>query len=179
LVIRKSESSLLLNRRGNLRLQSVLIFAASLTLVISMAGRKHLEAQTAEINPLQLSPHHATAEVADIDKETNWYESVLGFKEIQRFKTGPDYELRQMGIPGYRIDLLWQRGSVRPSAGKSVPNQGWLHVVFKSPIIDAVYKVLVDKGTDVKAFRNAQPSTAITRLTLHDPEGNEVEILPQ
>jgi catechol 2,3-dioxygenase-like lactoylglutathione lyase family enzyme len=161
-----------------LRVQSLLVFAASFTLITFIAGSEHLKAQTTEINPLQLSPHHATAEVADIDKETNWYESILGFKEIQRFKDGSDYELRQMGIPGYRVDLLWQRGSVRPSPGKSVPNQGWLHVVFKSPIIDAVYKVLVDKGTDVKAFRNG-PSPAITRLTLHDPEGNEVEILPQ
>jgi|SRR5579864_8070968 len=175
---RKPETSLRFNRRENLRLQSLFIFAACLTLITSVLGRRILWAQTAEINPLQLSPQHATASVADLDKESAWYERVLGFKEIQRFKNGTDSELRQMGIPGYRIDLIWQKGSVRPSPGTIAPNQGWLHVVFKTPILDSVYKRLLDAGTDVKAIRNGQ-SSAISRLMLHDPEANEIEILPQ
>jgi catechol 2,3-dioxygenase-like lactoylglutathione lyase family enzyme len=141
----------------------------------------HLLAQTAaptgDANPLQLSPHHATASVADIEKEAKWYEQVLGFQEAQRFKNGTDSELRQMVIPGYRIDLLWQRGSSRPDSGSGSLKQGWFHVVFRTPIVDADFKRLVDVGTDVKAFRDDK--SAITRLTFHDPEGNELEILPQ
>lgn len=142
---------------------------------IGLATGLALPAQTEDTNPLQLSPHHATAVVNDMEKEARWYERVLGFKEVQRFRTGADFELRQMGIPGYRLDLLWQRGSVRPETPSGTPRQGWLHVVFQSPAIDANYKRLVTEGTDVKASRNAE--SVITRLTFHDPEGNELEIV--
>lgn len=127
--------------------------------------------------PLQLSPNHATASVADIDKEAAWYERVLGFHEAQRFKNGTDSELRQMVIPGYRIDLFWQRGSVRPDGPTGSSRQGWFHVVFQTPVIDADYKRLVDLKTDVQA--NRDDKSAITRLVFHDPEGNELEIVPQ
>jgi catechol 2,3-dioxygenase-like lactoylglutathione lyase family enzyme len=130
---------------------------------------------TGDANPLQLSPHHATTSVADIEKEAKWYEQILGFHEAQRFKNGTDSELRQMVIPGYRIDLVWQRGSVRPAGPSGNLKQGWFHVVFRTPVIDADYKRLVDMGTDVKAFRDDK--SAITRLTFHDPEGNELEIV--
>jgi hypothetical protein len=54
--------------------------------------------------------------------------------------------------------------------------QGWMHIVFKSPVIDEAFRKLSAEGTDVKADRNAQ--SAITRLIVHDPEGNEIEIVP-
>jgi len=136
-----------------------------------------VSAQTAEVNPLQLSPHHATASVADLDKESRWYERVLGFQEIKKVRNGSDFEVRQMSIPGYRIDLVWQKGSSRQHGAKGSFSQGWLHVVFKTPVIDANYERLLALETDVKADRDAQ--SAITRLVFHDPEGNEIEILPQ
>jgi len=35
----------------------------------------------AELNPLNLTPHHATISVADLDKESQWYATVLGFEK--------------------------------------------------------------------------------------------------
>jgi catechol 2,3-dioxygenase-like lactoylglutathione lyase family enzyme len=145
--------------------------------LISLSPWGPLSAQTAETNPLQLFPHHATASVADLEKESAWYQRVLGFHEIARMHPGPDFEVLHMGIPGYRIDLVRQKGSIRQHDATGYFAQGWLHVVFKTPVIDADYKRLVDLGTDVKADRDAQ--SAISRLVLHDPEGNELEIVPQ
>jgi catechol 2,3-dioxygenase-like lactoylglutathione lyase family enzyme len=136
-----------------------------------LAGGGH----AAEPNPLQLSPDHATASVASLDKETEWYERVLGFKETGRVQPNPGFEVRHLAIPGYRIDLVGQKGSVRQHAVTGAYNQGWYHVVFKTPNIDKAFGWLQMMGTDVKANRNAQ--AAITRLVLHDPEGNELEIV--
>ena len=136
-----------------------------------------LLAQTADSNPMGLLPNHATASVADLEKESEWYRRVLGFHQVRRVHASPDFEVLQMGIPGYRIDLVWQKGSSRPHEAQGSFQQGWLHVVFETPAIDAAYKRLVDLGTDVKADRNTQ--AAITRLVFHDPEGNELEIVPR
>ena len=85
-----------------------------------------------------------------------------------------DFEMYQMTMPGYRIDLVWQKGSTRQSEAKGALNQGWLHVVFKTPDLDSAYKYLVAKGTDVTAKRGAH--SQIVHLTVHDPEGNEIGI---
>lgn len=148
--------------------------ATGLAIMFTLGAEGRAQVQAADANPLELSPHHATASVADIDKETAWYEQVLGFKELQRFNTSPDFQLRQMGIPGYRIDLVWQKGSSRQRLS-GYAAQGWLHVVFKTPVIDADLKRLEELKTDVKATRDDK--SVVTRLTFHDPEGNELEIV--
>jgi para-nitrobenzyl esterase len=127
-------------------------------------------------NPLQLSPDHATASVADLEKESQWYQRVMGFAEVKRFRQADEFEVRNLSLGSYRIDLVWQRGSSRPHDVDGYFKQGWMHVVFRTPDVDADYKRLVDLGTDVKA--NRTPQSAIARLTFHDPEGNELEIVP-
>jgi catechol 2,3-dioxygenase-like lactoylglutathione lyase family enzyme len=132
--------------------------------------------QATDSNPMELAPHHATAVVADLEKESAWYQRVLGFHEVERIRPNPDFEVLHLSIPGYRIDLVRQKGSSRQRATGYLA-QGWLHVVFKTPVITADFKRLTDLVTDVKADRNAEG--AIQRVTFHDPEGNELEIVPQ
>ena len=132
-------------------------------------------AQSSQSNPLKLSPHHATASVADLAKEAAWYERVLGFQRSKLLGDNADFQMYQMTMQGYRIDLVQQKGSSRQHKAQAAFAQGWLHVVFKTPDIDAAYKSLVAQATDVKAFRNEH--SAITRVTFHDPEGNELEIV--
>ncbi|MHB8286404.1 MAG: VOC family protein [Caulobacteraceae bacterium] len=92
----------------------------------------------AEINPLQLSPHHVTASVADLEKESAWYTRVLGFRVTGRFEDDVNLKVRQMGIPGYRIDLVWKKGSAPGRQALGAAQQGWLHVVFQTSAIDQV-----------------------------------------
>jgi catechol 2,3-dioxygenase-like lactoylglutathione lyase family enzyme len=146
----------------------------SLLVAVFTAGKPSI-AQSSNSNPLKLSPHHATASVADLAKEADWYEHVLGFQRSKLLGEGTGFQMYQMSMPGYRIDLVQQKGSSRHHEAQAAFEQGWLHVVFKTPDIDAAYKHLVAQATDVKAFRDEH--AAITRLTFHDPEGNELEIV--
>jgi catechol 2,3-dioxygenase-like lactoylglutathione lyase family enzyme len=143
--------------------------------LVLAAGSLGFVAHAAESNPLQLSPDHATASVADMEKEAAWYESVFGFQEVSRSSNSADFLVRHLRLGDYRIDLVWQKGSSRPAQPGSL-RQGWFHVVFRTPAIADDFQRLVDLHTDVKADRNAQ--RAPTRLILHDPEGNELEIVP-
>lgn len=130
-------------------------------------------ALSAEPNPLKLGPHHATISVADLDKESQWYASVLGFEKSNSFDS-PDSRGCWMVIPGYRIDLIQQKGSSKQDTRVGPMRQGWLHVVFQTPIIEAALRRLQAAGTDVQAFKD--DGGHLQRLILHDPEGNELEL---
>jgi catechol 2,3-dioxygenase-like lactoylglutathione lyase family enzyme len=158
-----------MNRHGALVIAVQLAFVAAVPSIDRAA-------EADDQNPLQLEADHATASVADLDKESAWYERVLGFRELSR-NQGADFGIRHLGIPGYRIDLAWQNGSSRPGETTGYQKQGWLHVVFRTDAVDADYKRLVELGTDVKADRTQQGT--VTRLVFHDPEGNELEIVPR
>ena len=127
----------------------------------------------AEPNPLKLTPHHATISVADLDTESRWYASVLGFEKSNPFDS-PDLKGCWMVIPGYRVDLIQYKGSSRKDTQIGVLRQGWVHVVVQTPMIDEALQHLRAAGADVKAFKSDDGH--LQRLILHDPEGNEVEL---
>src|SRR5258708_8083195 len=87
-----------------------------------------------EPNPLKLTPHHATISVADLDKESQWYASVLGFEKSNPFDYR-DSKGCSMVIPGYRVDLIQQKGSSRKDTRLGLQRQGWLPLVFPTPMI--------------------------------------------
>lgn len=128
----------------------------------------------ADGNPMQLRPDHVTLSVANLDKEVAWYQRVFGFRENVRHKRGPDFEVAHLSLGVYHVDVAWQKGSVRPKE-TGYFRQGWMHVVFATPAIDAAYERLKKLGTDVYADHNDQGH--IWRIFLHDPEGNEIEIV--
>lgn len=131
-----------------------------------------------------MQPDHATVSVQDLDRERDWYMRVLGFKVLRQM-TNPTSEVLMMAMPGYRIDLLHQHGSSRPAAVQPQSlHQGWLHVVFNVPPeeVEKALAVLKARGTDVKPSTlsvqaNSEHKEAIWLLQLHDPEGNEIEIV--
>ena len=151
----------------NMKLNAVFMAAAlEMTAVASTALR-------AEPNPLKLTPHHATISVADLDMEIQWYASVLGFEKSNSFDR-PNSKGCWMVIPGYRVDLIKLNGSLRKDTQIGPLRQGWLHVVFQTPMIVEALKRLQAAGTDVKAFKYDDGHLQL--LILHDPEGNEVEL---
>lgn len=115
-----------------------------------------LHAQIAEVNPFHLSSDHATASVADLDREYQWYQQVLGFRELKPPKREPEREVRYLSIPGYRLDLVWQKGSVRHQVTPGPLEQGWLNLCFKTSDIDLIYKHLIELGIKVKVDRRPQ-----------------------
>jgi catechol 2,3-dioxygenase-like lactoylglutathione lyase family enzyme len=146
--------------------------AVFMTAALAMTGFVST-ALHADPNPFKLTPHHATISVADLAKESQWYASVLGFQKSNPFDN-PDSKGCSMVIPGYSVDLIQQKGSSREDTRLGLLRQGWLHVVFQTPIIEKALKRLQAAGTDVKAFKSNDDH--LQRLILHDPEGNEVEL---
>ncbi len=136
------------------------------------------ESETDARQMLDLRPDHATVSVADIQTEKDWYTNKLGFVPVNHIQRGPDFEVWQMSLPGYRIDLVRAAGSSRPKAPTPLYlQQGWVHVVFTSPDLTRAYDFLHIAGTDVAGDKDA--SGKFVRLILHDPEGNEIEIFPR
>jgi catechol 2,3-dioxygenase-like lactoylglutathione lyase family enzyme len=130
-----------------------------------------------DMNPMQLAIDHASASVADLDKESEWYQRVFGMQVINLIKVSDERQVLQLGIPGFTLHLVKQKGSTRTKQmpGNTTP-QGWLHIVFRTPEFDAAYKRLQALQTDVTITR--VPDGSFSWLTLHDPEGNEIEVVP-
>jgi catechol 2,3-dioxygenase-like lactoylglutathione lyase family enzyme len=123
-----------------------------------------------------LVPDHATTSVENIDRVAEWYERVLGFKVANRFDTDPGFILEQLSIPGYRIDLVKFKGSARPAPPDPVfRQQGWVHVVFNVEDLPAALKQL--QALNVTLSSNKDTNGNLSRIVLHDPEGNEVEVV--
>ena len=172
-----------------------------LQLILSGALCAVAGAEEAPVNKTQpppvtgLVPDHAAASVADIEKEAEWYERVLGFKILNKYKErvlaakkpdDPDFINWHLVIPGYRIDLVQYKGSKRPPPVDPVYlQQGWVHVVFHVDDVPAALKQLqaLQVKVDVTYLcdhnvRQAKPceNGVPIQLYFYDPEGNQLEI---
>ena len=134
-------------------------------------------AQSAPPAPLTgLLPHHVTISVENLDREVDWYVRVLGFKAEPRNGNDPDFRNQHVIIPGYRIDLIQFKGSSRPvPANPLYLRQGWIHIAFSVSDLSAALKELQALNTDVRAD-NKDAKGVPTRLVVHDPESNEIEL---
>jgi hypothetical protein len=78
-------------------------------------------------------------------------------------------------IPGFRIDLIQYKGSSRlQTPNPRYLRQGFIHIVFQVPDLQAAYKGLQEMKQDVE--QETQPKNELWGLRLHDPEGNEIEL---
>lgn len=161
-----------LSRISSVPFVAIIVFCA---LALSQTGMT----QTTITQPAPLTglaPDHATISVENIDRVAEWYEKILGFKVANRFDTNPDFLLEQLSIPGYRIDLVKCKGSARPAQPNPVfLQQGWIHIVFNTQDLPSALKQL--QALNVKLTSNQDADGTLTRLVLHDPEGNEVEVV--
>lgn len=130
-------------------------------------------AQSPALNPLELSPHHVAISVANLNVETAWYAKVLGFDKVYSSHAA-DLSVSWMWIPGFRIDLMQQKGSSRIDKRIGPMRQGWVHLSLQTPIIGEVLKRLRAAGVDVQVFR--YKNGHIMRLLIQDPEGNQIEL---
>jgi catechol 2,3-dioxygenase-like lactoylglutathione lyase family enzyme len=148
-----------------------------------------------QVSPVTgLVPDHAGLSVADVRREAEWYERVLGFKVLNKYNehvlatqaaVNPEFINWHLAIPGYRIDLVQYRGSKRPPPVDPVYlQQGWVHVVFHVDDVALALKQLqaLDVKVDVTYLcGEAHQSTPCEggkpiQIYLYDPEGNQLEI---
>lgn len=132
------------------------------------------QAQAQEVsNPLHLSVHHITLGVASIETERKFYHDILGFR-IGAARKRPAYDIQQMEIPGFRIDMIEQKGSTRPAQIMGNDKQGYLHLALEVPKAQSVYQQLQAKGVTVTPGR--MDGGQIGSIYVTDPEGNRLEL---
>lgn len=153
-------------------------FAGAILLCpVALAQSSAALAGAAQAAPLTgLVPQHVTISVGNLDRMVEWYVRVLGFTPAPRSDSNPDFLNQHVSIPGYRIDLIQYKGSTRPSPVNPLYlRQGWIHIAFSVPDLPAAWKELQALKTDVRAD-NKDAKGMPTRLVMHDPEGNEIEL---
>jgi len=144
---------------------------------VVLAQLSAAQAGDTQAPPLKgLVPHHVTISVENFDRVSEWYVRALGFKPAPRSDSNPDFLNQHVSIPGYRIDLIQYKGSTRPSPVNPLYlRQGWIHIAFSVPDLSAAFKELQALNVDVRAD-NKDAKGVPTRLVVHDPEGNEIEL---
>jgi len=178
-------------------LKSVMALQLSLGVMIcTIAVAQQAPVDKAQPPPVTgLVPDHAAISVADIHREAEWYERVLGFKVLNKYNEhvtastapdNPEFINWHLAIPGYRIDLVQYKGSKRPPPVDPVYlQQGWVHVVFHVEDVAAALKTLQTLQVKVDVtylcehnLRQATPceNGVPIQLYFYDPEGNQLEI---
>jgi len=129
----------------------------------------------AGMSPPALFIDHNSVGVADIDKMTEWYHRVLGFEAAPR-RHIDTYDLQRLTIPGqFYLNLMQQKGSVRPAGVMDLDKQGLMIITFGTSDAEAVYKWLIAQDVSIlRVGKNAQGK--ITSMHFTDPEGNHLEI---
>lgn len=123
-----------------------------------------------------MRPVHAMLHVRDLDRAVAFYERALGLAVADRHAYDGT-RLVYMRVPGhaFEIELVeradWPWGD-RPATGRT-------HFAFAVPDLDAAHRRLTAMGAGPEPIRDYRANGAHqTRFFyLHDPEGNEIELL--
>lgn len=152
-------------------------------LLLAAAGARSQDAAAAPDgtkarSALSLQADHVTISVANIQTEQSWYIQKLGFgfpPGPQNQPKDPKLKAAHLVIPGFRLDLMQYEGSQRATTPSPIfLEQGFIHLAFTVPDLEASYSFLKAAGTDVNGERNEAGKLGV--LLIHDPEGNELEI---
>ncbi len=137
----------------------------------------------AQENPLGLKIHHATISVRNADSLSDWYVHTLGFKVLKTF-TNENRHLVLVVIPGFRIDLLQMKNSIRPifqndPAPRHLLTQGIRHIVFEPEDFDQAYEFLKEKGVVFYGEKPENKPGKNQTIYFKDPEGNILELIKE
>ena len=135
-------------------------------------------------NPMHLAPTNmVTMVVADVDRETEWYVTVLGFHELAEPGTSASDPnavdtVRKIELDGFRLHLVQHKGSTRPVVKAAYSNelQGYDHISFQTRAIDESYKWLTAHAVTNMDITRDKKTNGLRTLKFHDPEGNEIHI---
>jgi catechol 2,3-dioxygenase-like lactoylglutathione lyase family enzyme len=120
--------------------------------------------------------------VADLEKVTDWYVTMLGAKIVKDADFGNSgTHFRWLMIGSQRLELVYA-----PAAKDSIPQRGkppghaglhgFTHLTLETPDIVATKAALIERGATLALDVTDVAPLGIKILYLADPEGNAVEI---
>ena len=126
---------------------------------------------------LDLTPHHITVSVADLDRAVKWYQEKLGLTVVLRkTQENPSLSIAWMKMGGFRIDLIQYKGSFKPKVPSDhLLMQGWGHIVFSTADVDHEYQLLKARGANPSGPKTSKEFHNRT-FYVQDSDGNYIEI---
>ena len=132
-----------------------------------------------ESNPLDLTIHHVTYSVRDVDSLSRWWADVLGFKIRRRFDLqAGTVRMAWLDRGDFRIGMVQVAASPPPEgpryakASEALRLTGPRHLVFTVPNVDEAYAHLVRRGVDCLDAPASFDPPGIRIAYFADPEGN-------
>lgn len=144
----------------------------------------------------QLTPHHVSIAVPDMEQAIAWYASILGFEVELRFHVeGIPADGAFLRRPELRIEL-WRAHGVQPVPAErrnpdaDLRTAGTKHMAFAVPDLQGRLAELVRRGVDIAALQRSptepmrsdpDPLAAgkppVFAMFLRDPAGTLIELL--
>jgi len=143
-----------------------------------------------------LSPHHFSIAVPDMDQAIAWYTSVLGFETEVRFHVaGIPADGAFLRRPELRLELWCATGVAPVPQERRTPNQdlktsGTKHIAFTVADLQAHLPDLVNYGVDIAAIQRnrgepmapesnplAPGRPPVFALFIRDPFGTLIELI--
>lgn len=128
--------------------------------------------------------HHVSISVADLDRQTIWYQQVLGFETIIEQYQVPEPPVRTAVLQtrtGTRVELIERAGSTRPRVFTdpldACREQGYGHWALEVDALDAALTALTAAGAQAvwPPADAVQPGARFAYVK--DPEGNLIELI--
>jgi len=156
----------------------VLLCVSCLNVCAAQAANPPQAANPAPSAMSTIAADHISLSVGDLEKMSDWYVKVLGFKVVSESKRPTGMVNRQLRNANYRIDLITFPGSARPPRPDPVYlQQGYVHLALSVTDIMGAYNELKAAGATLKPL--ADPTKPPAAIVFQDPEGNEIEIFPR
>ncbi|MEV8351872.1 VOC family protein [Streptomyces niveus] len=128
--------------------------------------------------------HHVSISVADLDRQTIWYQQVLGFDTVIEQYELPEPPVRTAVLQtrtGTRVELIERAGSTRPRVFTdpldACREQGYGHWALEVDDLDAAFTALANAGAQSvwPPADAVQPGARFAYVK--DPEGNLIELI--
>ena len=126
---------------------------------------------------------HVGLNVRDLPAAVAWYCAVFGLQvELEFDLTEIDLRIAMLRHPlGYRLELLHrtssQSGLRANSPVEAAATEGYGHVCFDLPDLDAGFAAVVAAGGRPVLEPRPSPEKGVRMAWVHDPEGNLIELI--
>jgi catechol 2,3-dioxygenase-like lactoylglutathione lyase family enzyme len=117
---------------------------------------------------------HIAINCIDLKKSLNFYECVLGFKQLQTVDCG-EFDILYFALPnGSRLELFDYHGKNR-QVSRDESDSGLRHVAFQVEDVAAHEKLLREEGVEITLSTCDLPNLGARVLLFLDPNGVTIE----